>query len=152
QDLLAQLFNRAELYFISNAGQEMDLNLGFRRDLERMKIEQMALDGERIAAEGWAVSDIGDRIKTLAPHPGAGDVDAVARHQLFVWAEIQGGDRVFRAVTAAAPGNRLNAERASQQVARATNIAGLDQFANARTRDRQPAHAHLGIDDDFKTK
>ena len=111
----------------------------------------MAFDGERIAAEGWAIPDVGDGIETLLAHAGLRDVDAVARNQFLISIQVDGGNRVFGAVTTSPTGCGLNGERPSQQGSRPVNIARLNQLADSRARNRFSAQAHLGVFDYLET-
>src|SRR4029077_10065318 len=103
-DLLFQRFDRRKLDLIAQTIEEVNLNFGFRRKFKRMKIQQVGLDGKRIAAKSWTVSDVSDRVEAFvfvaSADAGAGHIDAVFGDKFFVARQVDGGYGVLRPVAA----------------------------------------------------
>src|SRR5271163_4471441 len=64
-DLLLQCFDRRKLDLIAQTIQKIKLDFRFRREFERMKIQQVRLNGKRIGAKGGPVADVRDRVKAF---------------------------------------------------------------------------------------
>ena len=126
--------------------QKEDLHLSPRRDLDGMKVQQVALDGERRFSEGRTIAHIGDRLEPLAAHARARDINAQPRRKFVVARQIDGGHGVLVSVTASPAGRRGDGEHAPQQHADAGDVAGQEQLADVAARHRLPAHAHFVID------
>src|SRR3982074_1006328 len=110
-----------------------------------MKIQQVRLDGKRIAAKSWTVADGGDRVKAFVAYARAGHIDAVLGNEFFVVRQIDGRDGIFRPISASASGSRKNAERTRQQMPRPADSSIRKQFTDVAARNRLSAQAHLGI-------
>src|SRR6266478_4630878 len=123
-NLLAQSLHGWELDFLAHPLQEENLHLGIRVQLDRVEVQQVALDGEGVGSKGWAVPDVGDGVEAFFADSRAADVDTVLGNEFFVAAQVDGGNRVLAAVTAPASGCGENRERAPQQVAGAADTAG----------------------------
>src|SRR5947199_9731345 len=59
-NLLSQVFDRAELYFIPHAGQERNLDFSLCGKFQRMKVKKMAFNGKRIAAKRRPIPNVSD--------------------------------------------------------------------------------------------
>src|SRR5208282_706227 len=110
-------------------------------EFERMKIQQVRLNGKRIGAKGGPVADVRDRVKAFVAHAGAGYVDAVFRHEFFVARQVDGGDGVLRSIAASASGGGKNAERTRQQMPRPAHAAFRKQLTDVAARNRLAAPA-----------
>src|SRR5579872_1191342 len=118
-----------------------------------MEVEQVSFNGERLGAEGGAIADVGHRIEALLRHAGVGDVNAIFGHEFFVAAEVDGGNGVFGAITAAAAGIGDDAESTAEQVAGIADITFCsNQLAHPAAGNGMAADAHLGVDLDFETE
>src|ERR1700678_2562239 len=95
-----------------------------------MEIQQVGLDGKRIAAKGWAVSDVGDRVEAFVANAGAGDINTVFRDEFFVARQVDGRYGVLRSVAASAAGDGENTERTRQQVSRPAHSAFGKQLSD----------------------
>src|SRR6185437_3294941 len=122
-NLGAKLFHGGKFDLRAQAAQEKQFNFRFRGEFQGMEVEQVSFDGERLCAEGGTVADVGHGIKALFRHAGAGNVNAIAVHELFITAEIDGGNRVFGAVTAAAARIGNDAEGSAEEVSGVADIA-----------------------------
>src|SRR6266481_7391659 len=100
-----------------------------------MKIQQVRLDGKRIAAKSRTVPDVGDRVKAFVAHARAGHIDAILGHEFFVVRQIDGRDSIFRPISASASGSRKNAERTRQQMSRPTDSAFGKQLTDVAARN-----------------
>src|SRR5882762_5894016 len=116
-----------------------------------MKIQQVGLDGKRIAAKRRTVADVSDRVKAFVTYTRASHIDAVLGHEFFVVRQIDSRDGIFRPIAASASGSRKNAERTRQQVARTAHSAFRKQLSDVAARNRLSAQAHLGIIVDLKS-
>src|SRR5262249_30789887 len=74
------------------------------------------------------------------------DVNPVARNQLFILRQVDGGHCVLVAVAAATAGMGDDAEDASQQPLCSPNVTGEQQLANAAARNHVTADLKLAID------
>src|SRR5215472_3901888 len=83
-NLLAQCLHRGEFDFLPDTLEEEDLDFCSGFKIDRVEIEQVGLDGEGIRSEGWAVSDVCDRIEAFPTDACTRDVDAVLRNQFVV--------------------------------------------------------------------
>src|ERR1019366_10264777 len=84
---------------------------------ERVKIQQVGLDGKRVAAKSRTVPDVGHRVEALVAHTRSSDVHAILGYEFFIVRQIDRRDGIFRPISASAAGGRENAERTPQQVA-----------------------------------
>src|SRR5208282_4720189 len=114
-----------------------------------MKIQQVSFNGKRIRAKRGPISNVSDRIETLAVISTAdsrtGDVNAILRHEFFIVRQIDRRDGIFRPISASTAGCRENAERTPQQVPRPADSAFRKQLTDVAARNPLPAQAHLGI-------
>src|SRR5208282_5670788 len=144
-DLLFQRFDGRKLDLVAQAIEEVKFNFGFRREFKRMEIQQVGLDGKRVAAESRAVPDVGDRVEALiliaAAEAGAGDIDAVFGDEFFVARQVDSGYGVLRSVAAASAGGGENAERTRQQVACPAHLAFGKQLADVAAKPAPRAGA-----------
>lgn len=76
-DLFLQSLDRRKLDLVAQAIQKMQFDFGLRGKFERMEIQQMRLNGKRIAAKSRTVADISHRIETFVADASASDIDAV---------------------------------------------------------------------------
>src|SRR5580700_830171 len=76
-DLGAQGVNGGKLDFVAQPLQKMDFYFGLRRQLYRMKVQQVSFHSEGISPESGTIADVGDGIETLLCHSRAGDVHTV---------------------------------------------------------------------------
>src|SRR5689334_16500177 len=116
-----------------------------------MKVEQVSFYRKRLFSECGPVPDIRNGIETLFSNTGASDVDAIPWDQLFVARKVDGRNRIFRAVSTAAPSGRKNAERPCQQDTRAMHVASANEFANPRAGNGSSTNPHLRIDNDLES-
>src|SRR6202023_3134485 len=116
-----------------------------------MEIQQVGLDGKRIAPKSRTVPDVADRVEAFVADARAGHIDAVFRDKLLVAGQVDGGYGVLRSVAASSACRCKNAERTRQQVARPADSAFGKQLADVAARNRLPAQAHLGIVVDLKS-
>src|SRR5450432_3824166 len=149
-DLLAQSFDRWEFDFIPQAFEETNLNFGLGRQVNRMEIQQVRLDGEQFCAKRRAIADVGDRIEALRAHSRPCDVDAVLGNQFFVARQVDGRHGVFRAVAAPASRRSQNAEWTRQKMPRPADAPIDEELANLAAGDALAAQLHLGIDLDLE--
>src|SRR5437879_13862115 len=110
-----------------------------------MKIQQVGLDGKRIAAKSRTVAYVGDRVKAFVTYTRASHIDAVFGHEFFVVRQIDGRDGIFRPISASPSGSRKNAERTCQQMSRPAHPAFGKQLTNVAARNRLPAQSHPAI-------
>src|ERR1035441_381488 len=89
----------------------------------RMKIQDVAFDGKRVLAKGRTVADIRDRLKVFAVDAHLRHVYAKGRGELIVAREVDGWNRIFRAVSAPAPRWGIDAEYAPEQMAGRVHLA-----------------------------
>src|SRR6266446_7598978 len=104
-----------------------------------MKIQQVGLDGKRIAAKSRTVADVGDRVKAFVADARAGDIDAVFGNKFLVVRQIDGRDGIFRAISASPSGSRKNAERTRQQMPRPAHTAFGKQIKDVDAGNRLAA-------------
>src|ERR1039458_6891309 len=116
-----------------------------------MEIQQVGLDGKRIAAKGRTVPDVGDRVEAFVADAGASDIDAVSGHEFFIVRQIDRRDGIFRPIAASTAGAGENAERTPQQVACPAHAAFGKQLTDVAARNPLPAQAHLRIIVDLKS-
>src|SRR5262249_46977476 len=109
-NLLAQRVDGVKFDFIAQPLEKEQLDLGLGRERNGMKVEQVSFDGKGICAEGGTVTDVRHRVEAFFANPGAGDVDAITGYQLFITAQVNGWNRIFRAVAAAPARSREDAE------------------------------------------
>src|ERR1700733_7954670 len=95
----------------------------------------MSFDGKRVSPEGRPIPDVGYRIEAFLAHAGTGDVNAIPRDQLFIPAQVDGRDRIFGAITAAAAAGRQDTKWPSQQMAGAACSSLGQKFADLRARN-----------------
>src|SRR5580693_4314469 len=105
----------------------------------------MSFDGERIGAERGPVPNIRDRIKALAANAGAGNINAVFGHEVFIMRQIDRWHGIFRPISASPSSGGENAERTPQQVACPAHSACRKQSSDVAARYGFPAQSHLGI-------
>src|SRR5271169_5970470 len=133
----------------------MKFDFRFRRELERMKIQEVSFNGKRISAKSRPVSNVSDRIEALVVIPAANsrarNVDAVLGHELLVMRQIDCRDGIFRTISTSTPGSRENAERTRQQMPRPAYSPFGKQLADVAARNPLPAQSHLGIIMDLKS-
>src|SRR5437868_14531417 len=125
-DLLPQCVHRWEFDFTAQAAQKMDFHFCVRREFQRVEVEEVGLDSERIGAEGWAVSDVCDGIKALFAYAGPGDVHPILRHQFVIAAQINCRNRILRAEAAPPPRGGENAEGVSEELSCPADVAMLN--------------------------
>src|ERR1700722_8658805 len=117
-DLVAQRFGRGKALLGAEAAQESQAEGCVFGEFDGVEVEQVGLDGEGIRAEGGAVADVGDAGEDFGGCAGAdgecGDIDAVGRQQFGIAGQIDGGDGVFAAVSAAGCGRAVDGEGAAQ--------------------------------------
>src|SRR5581483_3922488 len=106
RNLLAQSVNGRKLDFITQPLKKRYFDFRLRGKFDGMEIQQVSLDRKRISAECRAISHVGHGIKTLLAHTRARDVDAIARSEFFVAAQVNGRNGVFRSVAASTAGGR----------------------------------------------
>src|SRR5512146_1120770 len=87
-DLGAKFIHGRKLDFRAQAAKKEQLHLRFRVEVEGMEVEEMSFDGERFGAKSRAFSHVGYRIETFLGHARAGDVNAIARDQFLIAAEV----------------------------------------------------------------
>src|ERR1700686_4358609 len=68
RDLLPQRLHGRELDLIPHSIEKTDLDFALRRQLDRMKVQQVGLDGKRIGAKGRTIAHIRHGIKALVSH------------------------------------------------------------------------------------
>ena len=83
-DLFTQGFHRFELDFVAQALEEDQFDLRLGQQFDFMEVEQVALDGERVGAEGRTHTHVGDRVEALAVDAHSRDVHPVGWHELVV--------------------------------------------------------------------
>src|SRR5438034_4485048 len=111
-----------------------------------MKVQQMRLYGKRLHLECRAISHICYRIKAFVRYASASYVNPVFRNQLFVPAQIDGGNRVLGTVSSPPARRGKNTEWTSQKMPRPADSSLSQQFANLTARDGFSPQLHLGID------
>src|SRR5438270_12122704 len=105
-----------------------------------MEIEQMSFYGKRLVAKRGPQADVGDGIESFAVHARARQVDAVARNQIVIAAQVDCWDSVFVAIAAPSTGSAGNAEDASQQPPRHADLARKQETAYLAAGNRNAAH------------
>lgn len=152
-DLGTKFFDGRKLDFRAQAAEEEQLDLRFRGQVEGMEVEQVSFNGERLGAECGALADIGYGIETLFGDTGAGNVNAIARHQFLIAAEVDGGNGVFSAIAAAAARSGDDTEGAAKQVAGIAEVAlGGNQVAHAAAGNGVAADGHFRVNLHFETE
>ena len=103
-NLLAQGLHRRKFDFVAEPSEKINFDFRFWIQFDGMEVEQMGFDRKRLGAEGGTIADVGDGVEALIAHAGSSDVNAIFRNQFFIAAQIDGGNGVFGAVSAAPPG------------------------------------------------
>src|SRR5271166_6497548 len=91
RDLLAQCLDRRKLDLIAYTVEKTDFDFALRRQFNRMKVQQVSLDGKRIRPKRGTIADVRDRIKALCLHARARDVNAIFGYKLFITRQIDRG-------------------------------------------------------------
>src|SRR5437016_4692532 len=99
-----------------------------------MEIQQMRFDGKRVIAERRTDPNIRHRIKALVADSRARDIHTVGGDGFVVPRKIDGRHRVLVPISAPASWRRLYRELISQQRARMTDFAFVEQLADVATR------------------
>src|SRR5208283_4938568 len=144
--LFAQGFHRWELDLRSQTLEEDQLQTCLRQDIDGMKVQQMALNSERICAKSWTIADVGHRVEALVSDAQPGDVNAIGRNEFIVTREVDGRNGVLVAVSATAARIGEDVERMSQQRARLRYLSVGNETANLAAGNVMSAQGELGID------
>src|SRR5512146_10468 len=83
-DLLFEDFRTGKLHFVAKSLEENELDLRFWLEIDRVEIEDVGFDGERVRAKGGTHADVGDGIEGFCVNRPLGDRDADLRDQLVV--------------------------------------------------------------------
>src|ERR1022692_4919787 len=100
-----------------------------------MEIQQVALGGEGVRPESWAVSHVGHRLETFASDAQPRNVNPDGGDQFIVARQVHRRHRVFVPIAASAPWIREDAEGAAEQGARLRHFSFGDQFTDLRAGD-----------------
>src|SRR5512146_181425 len=141
-DLLFEDFRTGKLHFVAKSLEENELDLRFWLEIDRVEIEDVGFDGERVRAKGGTHADVGDGIEGFCVNRHLGDIDADLRDQLVVTAEVDGWNGVLVPIAAATAGVGDDAEGSSKDMAGARHFSGLDQAASIAAGEDVPTVLH----------
>src|SRR5205085_6863320 len=134
-DLLDQRGDAVELLLAAQSMQKVEPQ---RRAVDVAgEIEQVGFDGAPRAVKGRPYAHVRHRAVVPVVQPGAADVDPIAgQHPLLIYGDIGGREADLTATPVAFDHRAANGERAAEQRRGLLDIAGAQQFADARRADR----------------
>src|SRR5262245_10344357 len=148
-DLFAEQFGRIKPFFIPHPAQKLQACPLNR--FGNLVAKHERLNCLRIAVEGWANPDIGNRVQKISGvHSRPGNVDTLARYQFIVWFEIQRRDGHGAATASATYDSSLDLKPTAQQPASTGYSSFLNPLAYMRAADNNATREDRWYLDEFE--
>ncbi len=122
-DLLLQRLRRRPPPFLTKPAMKQKPQGRLLLKRNRMKVQQVRLDGKRIGPKRWPVADIGHGIEPLPAYTQLCDIHSVRRQQLPIGRQVNRRNRQRRTNPASMSRRRIDEKSVSQQCAGGTKVA-----------------------------